>query len=254
VEYGLNTLLITQARTGSTRLPGKVLLKVKGEELLKIHLDRLSNSRLTDGIIVATTVKKEDDVIVNLCKNWNVSCYRGSEEDVLDRFYQVAKDLKPKWVVRVTSDCPLIDPVLIDALISFAQTNEVDYCSNGIIERYPDGQDVEVFKYAALEHSWKEASLKSEREHVTPYIRNHSDAKGGHLFKVINFPCIDNFTNIRMTVDEDKDFQLIEKLINELGTDASWLTYTNYIIKNGLDKINDSIVRNEGYLKSLKKD
>ena len=254
MEYALNTLLITQARTGSTRLPGKVLLKVNEKELLRIHLERLSSSNLIDKMFVATTIKNEDDAIINLCKDQNVSYYRGSEVDVLDRFYQAAKELRPNWVVRVTSDCPLIDPVLIDAVISFAQTNEVDYCSNGIIENYPDGQDVEVFKYAALERAWKEAKLKSEREHVTPFIRNNSDVKGGQLFKAVNFPCIENYANIRMTVDEEEDFHLIKKLILELGTGVSWLTYTNYINEKGLNKINFNIVRNEGYLKSLKKD
>ncbi len=250
----IKTLLITQARLGSTRLPGKVLLKINNEELLNIHLNRIEECRLVDKFIVATTTNEEDDAIVSLCHKRNVQSSRGSVEDVLDRFYQAAKDIKPEWVVRLTSDCPLIDPTLVDAVIAFAQVNEVDYCSNTLIENFPDGQDVEVFKYSALEQAWKEAKLKSEREHVTPYIRKNSNHNGGSLFSAINFPCIDNFSYIRMTVDEPLDLELIEKVILNLGTDQSWLTYTNYIINNQLNQINANIIRNEGMLKSLKND
>lgn len=247
-------LLITQARTGSTRLPGKILLKVAGQELLKIHLERLKRSTLADTIIVATTIKEEDDIIESLCRSWGFETSRGSVEDVLDRFYQTALPLRPEWIVRVTSDCPLIDPALIDSIISMAMVNDADYCSNGFIENYPDGQDVEVFKFSALENAHKNALLKSEREHVTPYIRTNSTVNGGIKFSSLNYPCIENFSAIRMTVDEPCDFELIQKLINELGTDQTWLKYTCYIRDNKLYKINENIIRNEGLLKSLKND
>ncbi len=172
------------------------------DELLKIHLERLQECKLVDAIVVATTISESDDVIVSLCNKWNLRTSRGSVDDVLDRFYQAAKDDKPDWVVRVTSDCPLIDPVLIDAVIAFAQVSDVDYCSNTLIENFPDGQDVEVFKFSALEKAWEKAKLKSEREHVTPYIRTHSDFNNGTQFTALNFPCQDNFSAIRMTVDE----------------------------------------------------
>jgi len=250
----IKTLLITQARTGSTRLPAKVLLKINDNELLKIHLERLKNCKLTDRIIVATTVNKEDEAIVSLCKEWGFRTSRGSVDDVLDRFYQTAKKIRPEWVVRLTSDCPLIDPAMVDAVIAFAQVNEVDYCSNTLIENFPNGQDVEVFKFSALEKAWKEAKLKSEREHVTPYIRKNSTYCGGNLFSAVNFPCMYNFHDIRMTVDMAPDFELIKKLVFDLGTDKSWLTYTNHIINNHLQQINANINRNEGLLKSLKND
>jgi len=250
----LKTILITQARTGSTRLPGKVLLKINGTELLKIHLDRLSLCKSVDKIIVATTINDEDNAISSLCKQWNVLYSKGSENDVLDRYYQAAKDHQPKWVIRVTSDCPLIDPKLVDAVVECAQTNDVDYCSNGLIENFPDGQDVEVFKFSALERAWNEAKLKSEREHVTPYLRNHSNVNGGDLFKAVNFPCAYPLNHIRMTVDEGKDFELVKKLVEDLGVGETWLTYTNYMIENKLTQINDNIIRNEGLLKSLKND
>jgi spore coat polysaccharide biosynthesis protein SpsF len=250
----IKTILITQARIGSTRLPGKVLKEVAGKSLLQIHLDRLQKCFRISEIIVATTTKMEDSIIYDKAIEWGLSASRGSESDVLDRFYQAVKDKKADWIVRVTSDCPLIDAELVDKVIAFAQENEVDYCSNGFIENYPDGQDVEVFKFSALETAWKNAKLLSEREHVTPYIRNNSDYKGGTVFTALNYPCEFDFSKIRMTVDESRDFELIALLINKLGAKKSWMEYTNYIIENNLTKVNDQIIRNEGLLKSLKND
>ncbi len=250
----IKTILITQARTGSTRLPGKVLMEVNNTPLLKIHLDRLSKSKNVDKIIVATTMNEEDDVIEKLGKEWGYEVYRGSENDVLDRFYQAVKNIKPNWVVRVTSDCPLIDPLLLDKVIEITKAENKDYGSNVIDETFPDGQDVEVFKFLALEKAWKEANKLSEREHVTPFIRNNSDLKAGNLFSAISYRNNNDYSSIRMTVDEQKDFELINKIISDLGSEQSWLYYTEYIIKNDLANINGNIIRNEGYLKSLKKD
>lgn len=250
----IKTVLITQARTGSTRLPGKVLMEVDGTPLLKIHLARLSKSKLIDKIIVATTINKEDDIIEKLAFEWGFEVFRGSENDVLDRFYQAVKFFNPSWVVRITSDCPLIDSKLVDEVISFAQCAGVDYCSNTLIEKFPDGQDVEVFKYHALEYAWLNATKKSDREHVTPFIREQSNIKKNTLFTAINFDNESNFSNIRMTVDEQLDFDLISKIIVDMGWDKTWFEYTEYIIKNKLFEINASFIRNEGYLKSLKDD
>lgn len=250
----LRTVLITQARTGSSRLPGKVLQKVNGKELLRIHLERLKQCQKIDEIVVATTVEPEDMKIVSLVEQMEIKYYRGSQDDVLDRFYQAIQSLeeKPDWVVRVTSDCPLLDPALVDKVIVFAQESDVDYVSTD--ERFPDGQDVEVFRISALESSWKEATKKSEREHVTPYIRTHSNLQGESLFKVKAFRGEKNFENLRMTVDEPQDFELVKRLIEDLGTDCDWTTYINHIIKNDLFKINGNVLRNEGYKKSLKED
>lgn len=250
----VKTILITQARSGSTRLPGKILKQIGGKSLLKIHLDRLKKCKTVSEIIVATTPKPEDEIIYKKTLSWGFSASIGSELDVLDRFYQAVKFKNAKWIVRVTSDCPLIDPVLVDQVIDFVRNTNNDYGSNGLIENFPDGQDVEVFKFSALEQAWKNAKLVSEREHVTPYIKNNSNFNGGSLFTAVNFACESNFSKIRMTVDELKDFELISILINNLGTDKTWLEYTNYIIQNNLDKINESIIRNEGLLKSLKID
>jgi spore coat polysaccharide biosynthesis protein SpsF len=250
----IKTILITQARTGSTRLPGKVLMEVNNTPLLKIHLDRLSQSKNIDKIIIATTVNEEDDIIEKIVTAWGYDVYRGSENDVLDRFYQALQNIKPTWIVRVTSDCPLIDPVLVDKVIEVTQSENKDYGSNVIDETFPDGQDVEVFRFSALEKAWKEANKLSEREHVTPYIRNHSDLKLGNLFSAISYKNNTDYSKIRMTVDEQRDFELINKIVSELGTEQSWLDYTEYIINNELANINGNIIRNEGYLKSLKND
>lgn len=248
------TVLITQARTGSSRLPNKVLKEINGKSILQIHLERLKKCKSVSEIIVATTNKHEDQIIFDKSIEWGFGTYRGSEKDVLDRFYNAVKDKKADWIVRVTSDCPLIDPILVDKVVNFVQGCNKDYGSNTLIENYPDGQDIEVFKFSALEAAWKNAKLVSELEHVTPYIKNNSDFKGGTFFSAINFPCDSDYSKIRMTVDETQDFELISVLVNDLGTDKTWLEYTNYMIIKDLVKINDTITRNEGLLKSLKND
>jgi len=250
----LRTVLITQARTGSSRLPGKVLKKVGGKTLLQIHLERLSRCKNISVILVATTTAEDDKQIYNLAKELGFKSYRGSEDDVLDRFYQAAKPLNPDWIVRVTSDCPLLDPELVDQVVDFGWSKKADYVSNIIDSKYPDGQDVEVFTFASLEQAWADADKRSEREHVTPYIRNNSDLMGGELFTAANFPADYDHSQVRMTVDEPEDFELIKKVIYELGTELTWKEYMNYIIENDLGLVNQHIQRNEGYLKSLKKD
>src|SRR5688500_18994964 len=132
------TLLITQARMGSTRLPGKVLKQINGEPLLKIHLDRLKQSKMISEIVVATTELQTDEIIYKSALNWGFKSFRGSEKDVLDRYYKASKQFNPTWVVRVTSDCPLIDPFLMDEIITFVQKNGFDYGTNTFVENFPD--------------------------------------------------------------------------------------------------------------------
>ncbi|MCB0496665.1 MAG: glycosyltransferase family protein [Cyclobacteriaceae bacterium] len=248
----MNVLAITQARIGSTRLPGKVLKKVDNKTLLEIHIDRILKSIFIDKLVVATTNNKEDESIVEIASKCNVSISRGSEMDVLDRFYKAAEPFKPKWIVRLTSDCPLIDPSLIDEVIKFAIDKGLDYCSNTLVERYPDGQDVEVFKYEALESAWKESKLLSEREHVTPYIKKNSSFFGKKRFSSDNYPCSENYNNVRLTIDEKEDYEVIKILIKELGLNASWTEYTNYYVSHkDVSSINSIFIRNQGYYKSL---
>jgi spore coat polysaccharide biosynthesis protein SpsF len=250
----MKVLVISQARIGSTRLPSKVLKKIGDESLLEIHINRILKSTLISKLIIATTIEKEDISIVNLAKELGVESSRGSVNDVLDRYYQAAKQYNPKWIVRVTSDCPLIDPNLLDAIVNKAIEEDLDYCSNTLEELYPDGQDVEVFKFTSLEKAWKEAILISDREHVTPFIKKNSSFLGGNLFKSDNYPCDVNYNRVRLTVDEYKDFQVIEHLIKRLGTNQSWINYTNEYLNSNINRLNSDIERNEGYKKSLNQD
>lgn len=251
----MSVVVVTQARSGSTRLPNKVLLKIHNKTLLQIHIDRIKQAKQVDDIFIATTTKTADNVIADLANSFEVSCYRGSEEDVLDRFYQTVKDIKPDFVVRLTSDCPLIDPELLDEVITQAIEQDLDYYANIIEEHYPDGQDIEVFKFIALEKAWKEAKLKSDREHVTPYIRNNSSHKGGTLFKSNNHGLEEDYNHVRLTVDEPQDLEVIKQIVKDLGIDKDWKTYADYYLNNNqIKKLNNTITRNEGYQKSVDQD
>lgn len=248
----MRTVALIQARMGSTRLPGKTLKEVNGKTLIEIMLHRLEKCQKIDKIIVATSVEKNNDELEQHVKDLGHYCFRGSENDVLDRFYKAIKNEQYDYVVRLTADCPLIDPVLIDKVIQTTIASEKDYGSNISPgkEHFPDGQDTEVFKYKVLEDAWTRAKLLSEREHVTPYIRTNLHS----LFSNLSYDNDINFNQIRMTVDTQKDFDAIEVLVNELGIDSSWLDYTNYIMKFPKKFTNQQIIRNEGYQKSLLED
>jgi spore coat polysaccharide biosynthesis protein SpsF len=250
----MKTILITQARMGSTRLPGKVLKVVNEQTLLEIHLNRLRQCRNVNEIIVATTLADADEIIEKLAQSLNFKVYRGSENDVLDRYYNAVLPYQAEWVVRVTSDCPLLDPALVDDVIKIAIEKNVDYCSNTIDPHFPDGQDIEVFKFSALERAWKEAKLISEREHVTPYIWGNTDLKGGRMFTGFSYIIPENYGHLRMTVDEPNDFKVVEQLIQKLGNNKTWLDYTKFIINDELSALNNQYSRNEGYQKSVNKD
>jgi len=251
----MRIIAVTQARLGSTRLSGKVMKKIGDSTLLELHIHRILKSKRIDQLIVATTINPEDSVITKIANKCNVTSYSGLVDDVLDRFYQSLKGLSPDYVVRLTSDCPLIDAELIDKVIDYTIGQNLDYCSNTLETKYPDGQDIEVFKYTVLEQAWREGKLLSEREHVTPYIWKNSTYKGGSLFTSDNFCEEHDYGHLRMTVDEMADFEVISKIIKELGKDKTWLEYAQYIDNdNEIKKINQGIGRNEGYSKSLTKE
>ena len=244
-------IIVTQARIGSTRLPSKVLFPIADDTLLGIHLKRLKKSKIASDIVVATTFEDKAEQIVSIAQQNGVRYFQGSTDNVLDRFYQAVKLEQPDYVVRVTSDCPLIDAALLDKIIEMAIKYKLDYCSNTLIEAYPDGQDVEVIKWRAFKNSWKYAKTKLQLEHVTPFIRENTDFYGKKLFSSMNFPCEEDYSHIRMTVDESDDFNAMELIVNELGIDKNWKTYTQYIIDNPKKFLNQQITRNEGYLKSI---
>lgn len=248
------TIIVTQARIGSSRFPEKVLQTLGDSTLLGVHLERLKKSRLASQIIVATTYENKSDQIISIAKNAGIEAFQGSTEDVLDRFYQSVVNHNPDYVVRVTSDCPLIDANLIDDVIKMVQEHQLDYSSNTLIENFPDGQDIEVFTFKALQKAWDEATLLSDREHVTPYIRKNTDFNKGNMFKAMNYNAPENFNHVRMTVDEPSDLETVAVLIEKLGTDKDWKSYTNYILEHQQILKNQNIIRNEGYLKSLNKD
>lgn len=251
----MKILAITQARVGSTRLPGKVLKTIGSKTLLEIHLNRILQSKLIDKLKVATTKEPDACNIIAIANKLGVESFCGSLDDVLERFYLAALPENPEYIVRLTSDCPLIDPVEIDKVIEKYLSGNYDYASNTLEPTFPDGIDVEIFKFSVLEKAYKDATLKSDREHVTPYIWRNSSTKGGIIFKSLSIKGEEDFSKYRLTVDTPEDFNLIENLINHLGINKGWLEYVDYLNKHPeLIKINSKYKRNEGYKKSLKQD
>lgn len=204
---------IIQARMGSTRLPGKVMKEVLGKPLLEYQIERIKKSRLIHTLIVGTTIRETEQPIVDLCERLAVNCFRGSEENVLERFFKAAKKFEAQVVVRLTSDCPLIDPVIIDQVIEeyLSNRNLYDYFSNTIERTYPRGFDVEVFSMEALEQSYLETNDADDCEHVTPYLYHHPEK-----FKVGQFKHPIDLSAYRLTVDTEEDLQLITVLIESL--------------------------------------
>ena len=251
----MKILAITQARIGSTRLPEKILKKVNGQTLLEIHLKRILKSERITKLKVATTTEPGVDKILKIAADLKIEVYQGSINNVLERFYKAAEQENPDWIVRLTSDCPLIDPVEIDKVIDFAVEKNLDYASNTLKPTFPDGIDVEVFKYSALEKAYKNAKLNSEIEHVTPYIWKNSSYNGGNLF---SSDCVINdidYSDIRLTVDTIHDLEVIKKLIEIESINKRWIDYVYALNKNPeIKKINMKFERNEGYTKSIEKD
>lgn len=254
----MKILAITQARYGSTRLPAKILKEVNGMTLLEIHLRRILKSKEISKLKIATTDEEGAKYITEVADKLGVEYYKGSVDDVLSRFYGAAKSEEPDYVVRFTSDCPLNDPEVIDMVIDFALNNPeydyvtLDHCS------FPDGICAEVFKYTALTKAFNEANLKSEREHVTPYIWKNGSAEGGAVFKTYKFVNPKgsySAQDFRITIDEPEDYEVIKCLIEKLGIYASWVEYIEYLLNHKeLYEINRNFSFNEGYEKSLKND
>lgn len=211
---------IVQARMGSTRLPKKVMKPVLGIPMIELLLNRLSQSKLIDRIIVATSQDIRNQTLVDCVRGLGYEVYQGSEDDVLARYYQVACREQPEVIVRITADCPLVDSEVVDRAIStFEKSNSIDYLSNTNPPTYPDGLDVEVFSFRALAQAWKEALKAQEREHVTPYIRESGK------FRTLNIVYTDNYSNKRWTVDEPEDFEVIKNIFKHFAPrqDFSWL-------------------------------
>ncbi|MHA1169619.1 MAG: cytidylyltransferase domain-containing protein [Candidatus Hodarchaeales archaeon] len=214
---------IIQARVGSTRLPNKILLKVSNKEILLHVVERVLRATRIDEVIVATTTSQYDELVVDLIENLNhekVSTYSGSEEDVLDRYYQSAKKSSADVVIRITSDCPLIDWELLDYMVNIFVDGDYDYISNVLTKRtYPRGLDVEVFSFSILEKMWETCEKKREREHVTTYVRENPS-----LFKTMNIQQDVDLSHLRWTVDEDDDLKLVRIIYEELYQNPNFKT------------------------------
>lgn len=244
-------LAILQARTSSTRLPGKVLKQILDEPMMFRQIERIQHSSRIDKIVVATSNDQSDDVIEIECKARGVEYYRGSLDNVLDRFYETAKIYKPDHIVRLTADCPLIDSDIIDDIIEYHLKESNDYTSNTVEPTFPDGLDVEIFKYQSIVDAWKEAQLTSQKEHVTPFIYQQ-----GERYKLGIFKNVIDLSDLRWTVDEEMDFQLITHIYNALypiyGSEFKIKEILNYLNENlNLLNLNNNYKRNEGYRKSL---
>jgi glutamate-1-semialdehyde aminotransferase/spore coat polysaccharide biosynthesis protein SpsF (cytidylyltransferase family) len=244
MELKNQVLVIIQARYNSTRFPGKVVKKINNKTILEILIKRLNKSKYVSKIIVACSKNQKDKAIINVCKKTGINYFSGSENDVLDRYYQAAKKYKALNVVRITADCPLIDPKIVDQVIINFFLKKVDYASNVNPPTFPDGMDIEIFKFSALKEAYTKAKLVSEREHVTPFIINNKK------FKKFNLQNFEDNSSLRLTLDEKEDFILIQKIIK------SFKNNIHFNLKNILDlykknkdffSINSHIKRNEGY-------
>ncbi|MCJ7841377.1 glycosyltransferase family protein [Lederbergia sp. NSJ-179] len=209
----MKKIAIIQARMGSTRLPGKVLKEVLNKPLLEYQLERVAKAKKLDGVVIATTTNAQDSAIVKLCGKMGVPVFRGSEKDVLARYFAAASHFQADVIIRLTSDCPVIDPEIIDKVIHayLVHQNQYDYVSNTIKRTFPRGMDTEVFSYQALQKCHEQAKLKGHREHVTSYMYQHPEQFS--LYNVEN--PIDESAH-RWTVDTWDDFLLIKKIIESL--------------------------------------
>lgn len=207
----MRIVAIIQARMGSTRLPGKILKKVNGRPLLSYQLERLQQSNYINDLVIATTIDEKDDLIVEFCKKNNILWYRGLEDDVLARYYETAKAFKADAIVRITSDCPIIDVQVVDKTIQYFLDNNYEYVSNTVERTYPRGLDTEVFTFEALEKAYKDAVRERDREHVTAYFYTNPD-----VFKIGSVRNEMDYSKYRWTVDTEEDFQLINNIIEKL--------------------------------------
>jgi len=243
-------LAILQARMTSTRLPGKVMRPLLGKPMLARQIERIKRAKLIDRISIATSEHVSDDCIATLATETGLSCYRGALDDVLDRFYRAARNFTPLHVVRLTGDCPLADPDLIDRVIEHHIRGNYDYTSNTIEPTFPDGLDIEVFTFSALAAAWRNAKTPSAREHVTLHIYSNPER-----FRIGSYKSQNDLSKLRWTVDEAVDFDLVQLIYQSLYPTKPAFT-TNDIIelldqRPGLKIMNTDHQRNEGLLRSL---
>ena len=237
---------------GSTRLPGKILSLLDSTNTsLSYTINQLRECKSLDKIVVATTTNTEDDIIENFTEKNKIDIFRGDSDDVLSRYYHCAKHYSFSSILRVTGDCPLIDPIIVEKGISIFLKNTYDYVTNTFPRTFPDGNETEFFSFPALELAYNNAILPSEREHVTPYFRNKKEN-----FKIFNFTNEDDISHLRWTLDYDVDLKLVRTIISKINTRPIHMSDILELFKNepNLKKINQNHKPNEGYMKSLKND
>ncbi len=243
MELKREVLAIIQARYNSIRYPGKVLEKINKKTILEILIKRLSRSKYISKIIVACSNNTKDRAIINVCKKMNIDYFSGSENDVLDRFYYAATKYRANNVVRITADCPLVDPEIVDNVIDSFFLKSVDYATNTNPPSFPDGMDVEIFKFSILKEAHVKAKKPLEREHVTPYIIDNKKIKKFNLLHPVNA------SDIRLTLDEKADFEVIKNLINKFNGNL-YFSLKNilnlYKTNKNVFSMNKYLTRNEG--------
>lgn len=246
-----NTIAIIQARMSSSRLPGKVMANLGGKPMLWHVIDRARKAQTLDQVVVATTVNETDDGVVTLCEAAGIPFFRGSEDDVLARYYEAARYFDAGVVVRLTGDCPLLDWTVIDQVVNTFHAGDFDYVSNTLQCTYPDGLDTEVVLFSGLERAWREARLQSEREHVTAYIYKHPE-----LFRLHNVQHTEDLSALRWTVDEPEDLVFVRAIYDHFGSASfGMVDVIEYLQKHPeLKDTNARYERNEGYQKSLRED
>jgi spore coat polysaccharide biosynthesis protein SpsF len=246
-------IALLQARSSSSRLPGKVLKPILGEPMLARQIERVGRARQIDRLIVATSDGATDDPIGALCKKIGVDCHRGSLNDVLDRMVKAARPYKPSWIVRLTGDCPVADPGLIDTVIEMAFSDDYDYVTNAVEPTFPDGLDVEVVRASVLETAWRDAVLASEREHVTAFVHKRPER-----FRIGHLRHNKDLSHLRWTVDEPEDFELITRFYERLYPQNPAFTWGDVLDlverEPELANYNTKHIRNAGYQKSLDRD
>ena len=243
---------IVQARMGSTRLPGKTLADVAGKPMLARLVERARRIPGVERVIVATTEKPADEAILRFAADHGLPAYAGSEEDVLDRVYRAACRYGVAVIVRVTPDCPLLDPTVSGLVVGrFVEAGgSVDYASNTQPPTFPDGLDTEVFSFAALARAWREATAPSEREHVTAYIWKHPE-----LFRLLNVARDPDLSDRRWTVDEPTDLEFARAVYDRLGETFGVDDVLALLRRQPeLEAINRGPARNEGYARSVRAD
>lgn len=245
--------VIIQARMTSARLSGKVMKEVLGRPLLAYLIERVRCCKQIKDVILATTLNIQDDPIVKLGNEKGINVFRGSEKNVLERFHEAATMFNANHIMRITADCPLIDPDILFRLIEYYFSESFDYVSNCAYPTLPDGLDAEIFNFKTLDHAYKHAILPSEIEHVTPYIRSHPE-----MFKIGNWTYHEDLSHLRWTVDEPEDFEFVRQVIESLYPVKRDFRMSDILKllhqKAGLGKINKHITRNEGFLTSLEED